>query len=49
VAYLLFANHPADTIHNIGFTTTIRAYNTGNIVVKTHYGFIGKALKALDF
>ena len=45
----MFAYHPADTIHNIAFSTAIGAYNSGDTFIKIKYGFIGKTLKSLDF
>ena len=48
VAYLLFADHPADAIHDIRFAATIRAHNARNVLIKVHDGFIGKTFKAFD-
>ena len=48
VADLLFADHPANAINNIGFTASIGSNDAGNIFIKIHNGFIGKAFKTLD-
>jgi len=48
LADLLFANHPSNAVHDIGFTTPVWAYDTGNVVVKIHNSLIGKAFEALD-
>ncbi len=49
MAYLLFADNPADAVHNIGFAATVRAYNARNIVVKIYNRFISKTFESLDF
>ena len=45
----MFSNYPADTIHDIAFTTTIGANNTRDAFIKIEYGFIGKTFKSFDF
>ena len=46
---LLLTDHPANAVHNIAFSATIGAYNTGDIFVEVYKGLVGKAFKALDF
>ena len=48
VADLLLTNNPADTIHNIGFTTTIGPNDPGNIIIEIDNRFVRKAFEALD-
>jgi hypothetical protein len=46
---LLFTDHPADAVHNITFTASIRAYNSGNILIEADKGFVSKTFETLDF
>ncbi len=49
VADLLFTDHPADAVHDIGFTATIGANDTGYIIIKIDNSFISKTFKSFDF
>ena len=48
VADLLFTDHPANAVNDIAFTATVGANDAGNVLIKIHNGFIGKAFKTLD-
>ena len=45
----LFTNDPSDTIDNIAFTASIRAYNARDPFVKIDMRFVCKTLKPFDF
>jgi hypothetical protein len=48
VADLLFTDHPANAVNDIGFTASVGSYDAGNVFIKINNGFIGKAFKTLD-
>ena len=49
VAYFMLANHPADTVNNIAFTTSVGPNNSGNAFIKIKNGFIVKTFKSFYF
>ena len=44
-----FAHHPAHGINSVGFTTTIRADDAGQIARKMNRGRVYKRLKSGEF
>jgi hypothetical protein len=49
VTDLLFPDHPADTVNDIGFAATVGSYDPRDIVVEVHDRFISKTFESLDF
>lgn len=45
----LFANYPANAVHNITFAATVGTNDAGDVFIEVNKGFIGKAFKALNF
>ncbi len=48
LADLLLPDHPADTVHDIGFSTTVGPYNAGHVLVELNHRFVREALEPLD-
>ena len=45
----MFTDDPSDGIDDIGFSATVGAYDTGNLVIEVDDGFIGKAFESFNF
>ena len=46
--YFLFANDPANAVHNITFAAAIGPHNAGDVFIKANKGLVRKAFKAFD-
>jgi hypothetical protein len=44
-----FSETPTDSVYDIGFTTTVGAYNRGDTWFKVQLNIIGKRFKTADF
>ncbi len=49
LAAVLLAHDPADGVGDVGLAGAVGAYDSGDVRAEVQYGFIGKALEALDF
>ena len=45
----LLAHDPADRVRHVGLAAAVGADDGGDILTEVQYGFIGKALKSLNF